>query len=276
MPNAFFPDDLPEILYWGRDSKSLTAFHEHPYFQLEAVISGYLYGSDIHGDFSIGPGQYRLFAPGIPHRFFENSGDLDFFSVKFRFPAFHVANHRHGSVTETLLKNILRFLPKGNSADPAQLRLLAGQLYLLLFELHRDSAADDRQAPELLRDILTAVTEKGHRLNVNLLAEELGLSLSQLKYRFRKVNNTDAPNLKCYIDSLLIDAAKLHLEYSDLQIGTIAKLLRFIDYYTFSRFFKHRTGMTPGTYRRNAMKHLDAEQVPPEHPDREREVVPEM
>ena len=24
--------------------------------------------------------------------------------------------------------------------------------------------------------------------------------------------------------------------------------------YTFSRFFKHRTGMTPGKYRRNAVK----------------------
>lgn len=254
MSNAFFPDDLPEILYWGRGSKNLIASHVHPYFQLEAVISGYLYGEDVHGEFSIGPGQCRLFAPGVPHRFTRNSGDLDFVSIRFRFPAFSVANRPNDGIIGTLLKNMLRFLPRGNNADAVQLHLLAGQLYLLLFELHRGGAAGDERDSELPRRIRTEVMENGHRLNVNLLAEKLGLTLSQLKYRFQKTNRTDSPNLKHYIDSLLIAAAKRHLEYSDLRIGAIAKLLQFTDYYTFSRFFKHRTGMTPGKYRRDAVK----------------------
>jgi len=91
MPDTFFPDGLPEILYWARDSKSIVVSHSHPYFQLEIVASGRLYGRDGDGDFVIGPGQCRVFPPGTVHRFTENSDDLDFFSIKFRFFAVNLS-----------------------------------------------------------------------------------------------------------------------------------------------------------------------------------------
>lgn len=252
MMGPIFPAAWPEILYWGRGGQNLTPEHIHPFFQLEIGISGVLRGADSRGPFTIGPGECRLFAPEEPHGFHGNGGMLDYASLKFRFPKF-TFTPRNDRVTAALLERIVALLPAGPippGQDAERLHLLAGELYLLLLELHRDAPPAADAPPALLRRINAAVLQQGYRLNVSLLADELGLSLSQLKYRFQLENNTASPHLKDYIDSLLTFAARRHLEYSALRPGEIAELLRFPDVYTFSRFFKRRTGMTPSEFRR--------------------------
>ena len=252
MTETLFPSAWPEILYWGRGGQNLTPEHIHPFFQLEIGIAGVLRGTDRGGVFTIGPGECRLFAPEEPHSFHGNGGALDYASLKFRFPKFSFTL-RNDRVTTELLRRIVALLPAGPlppSQDAERLHLLAGELYLLLLELHRDTPPAADAPPALLRRINEAVLQQGYRLNVNLLADKLGLSLSQLKYRFRLENNTASPHLKDYLDSLLTFAARRHLEYSDLRPGAIASLLKFPDVYTFSRFFKRRTGMTPSEFRR--------------------------
>ena len=252
MTETLFPSAWPEILYWGRGGQNLTPEHIHPFFQLEIGIAGVLRGTDRHGVFTIGPGECRLFAPEEPHSFHGNGGALDYASLKFRFPKFPFTL-RNDRITAELLRRIVALLPAGPlppGQDAERLHLLAGELYLLLLELHRDTPPAADTPPALLRRINAEVLQQGYRLNVNLLADKLGLSLSQLKYRFHLENNTASPHLKDYIDSLLTFAARRHLEYSALRPGEIASLLKFPDVYTFSRFFKRRTGMTPSEFRR--------------------------
>lgn len=252
MTETLFPTAWPEILYWGRGVQNRTPVHVHPFFQLEIGIAGHIHGTDGDKPFAIGPEECRLFAPEEPHGFHGGSEKLDFASLKFRFPDFSYTT-RNNNVTARLLDNIVKLLPD-NAAAPAtnspQLHLLAGQLYLLLLELHRETPPAGNETPPLLRRISATVMQRGYSINVNLLADELHLTLSQLKYRFQLENNTDSPHLKDYIDSLLTFAARRHLAYSQLRPGAIAELLHFPDVYTFSRFFKRRTGLTPTAFRR--------------------------
>ncbi len=246
-----FPEAWPEILYWGRGGSNHAPPHVHSFFQLEIGIRGVFRGISDDDAFEIGPGDCWLIAPEELHGFRESGGEFEFVSIKFNFPNF-TFHRRNTAVTAQLAANIVSLLSGAAPTpfpDASYLRLLSGQIYLLLQELHRDAKARASEAPPLLRAIAEAVLRRGYKLNVNLLADELKLTLSQLKYQFRKANNTASPNLKHYLDSLLIFAAGNHLRYSDLKPGAIAQLLNFPDVYTFSRFFKHRTGLTPRAFR---------------------------
>lgn len=247
-----FPGELPEILHWGRGRANTAPLHVHSFFQLELGIRGRFLGLGAKRCVTIGPGDCHLIAPEEPHGFRELGESFEFISIKFNFPAFRVEPKCDG-VTRQLAANLIALLPEQTPpqfTDPARMRLLSGQLYLLLLELSGDAPPPPADPPELLRRISAEVLHDGYRLNVNLLADRLGLTLSQLKYQFRKVNNSASPNLKSHLDSIIIFAAGNHLRYSGLPPGEIARLLNFPDVHTFSRFFKHRTGETPGAFRR--------------------------
>lgn len=255
-----FPEVWPEILYWGRGSSNQASPHVHSFFQLEIGIRGAFRGIGAGEVFEIGPGDCWLIAPEELHGFREVERPFEFVSIKFNFPRFSF-RHENNAVTARLAANLVELLPETAPppfSDDARLRLLNGQLYLLLEELHRNAGPPKKATPPLLRTIAEAVLRRGYRLNVNLLADELNLTLSQLKYQFQKVNHTASPNLKHYLDSLLIFAAGNHLRYSDLKPGAIAQMLNFPDVYTFSRFFKHRTGRTPRDFRRQHAARADA------------------
>ncbi len=249
-----FPSELPEILHWGRGRANTVPVHVHSFFQLELGIRGRFLGLGAKRCVTIGPGDCHLIAPEEPHGFRELGESFEFISIKFNFPAFRVTPKCDG-VTRQLAANLIALLPEQTPPqfiDAARMRLLSGQLYLLLLELSDDAPTTPPEPPELLRRISAAVLHDGYRLNVNLLADQLGLTLSQLKYQFRKANNSASPNLKSHLDSIIVFAAGNHLRYSGLSSGEIARLLNFPDVHTFSRFFKHRTGLTPGAYRRQS------------------------
>ena len=83
--------------------------------------------------------------------------------------------------------------------------------------------------------------------NVGFYASRLGLTPKYLSKIIRQVSGRTAPD---WIDSYVILEAKNMLKYSDLEVKEIAFRLNFSDTSVFHKFFKSRTGMTPGEYRR--------------------------
>ena len=84
-------------------------------------------------------------------------------------------------------------------------------------------------------------------------AEELNLTVSQLKYRFAgecaKAGLPDR-SAKHYIDRLLTELIESYLEYSMFSIGEIARATRFPDIYSMSHFYKRLRGRSPANWDR--------------------------
>ncbi len=252
MDGVLFPEKLPEILYWGRGSSNRTAPHVHSFFQLEIGIAGHFhgYGSGPGETVDIRSGDCWLIAPETPHGFGECGEPFEFLSLKFEFPRFD-CTPRNDAVTQALATRLVELLSSETPlkvTDAARQRILQYALYDLLREL-ASATPPPREQPPLLRKISEAVLQQGYRINVKMLAATLNCTPGALQYQFHKINNSEFSNPKAYIDAVLVLAAGNHLRYSDLKTGEIARLLNFPDVYTFSRFFKHRTGFTPREWR---------------------------
>ena len=110
--------------------------------------------------------------------------------------------------------------------------------------------------PELLKKMREHIFRHGAAATVNSTAETLGMTLTQLRNFFRKVMQSlpdDAVHYSRpagFIAAELTGIAARHLRESDLEITRIAELLKFNNIYTFSRFFKHNTGLSPQSYRK--------------------------
>lgn len=81
---------------------------------------------------------------------------------------------------------------------------------------------------------------------VAFYADELCLTPKYLSHLIREASGKSAPE---WIDSFVILEAKNLLRYTDLDVKAIAFELCFSSPSLFYRFFKSRTGMTPGEYR---------------------------
>jgi AraC-like DNA-binding protein len=83
-------------------------------------------------------------------------------------------------------------------------------------------------------------------ININELAQFIGLSYSQLSKGFKEDIGL---NIKSFINLKLIQSAKDKLLLSDMNIKEISQCLRFNDEFYFSRFFKKHVGISPKEYR---------------------------
>jgi len=93
-------------------------------------------------------------------------------------------------------------------------------------------------------------SQNGRRVTINELAEKFSYSRSHLSKIFKQEYGM---SLKSYIDTLRLEKAKEMLAYSERTISEIAHELDFKDIYTFSRFFKRNTGLSPKHYRKTEM-----------------------
>lgn len=82
---------------------------------------------------------------------------------------------------------------------------------------------------------------------VSFYANELSIST---RYLTKVAQRTDKITPKMFIDNCVIQEIKLQLQSSGNSIQQIARELNFPDQSYLTRFFKSRTGMTPGEYRK--------------------------
>ena len=98
--------------------------------------------------------------------------------------------------------------------------------------------------PYICSAIKELVSRYGYQVNIPFAAEKLSLTRSQLHYRFAKSSN-GSTDIKAFIEDALLKLPEKHLRYSPMNISEIASELNFSSIYSFSRFYKRKTGISP-------------------------------
>ena len=128
-----------------------------------------------------------------------------------------------------------------------------------LEQLHAKLLSELKQYPEpendsaTINQILQYIENNYHDVNISLLtiSEKFGFSYSNFSHFFRKQTGSTFSN---YLERLRIDKAKLLLRESDDVLNNIASQVGFNNIGTFTRAFKKRELIPPGTYRENFRK----------------------
>lgn len=252
--------EKPVLKFWSHDLNRplVDKVHTHPYWQMEYIVRG---GGTRVFDRNDAPvelknGMFVLIPPLVPHRFARIGEGTETCSFKFTF----AGGNPQGDIL--LYSGELPFFRwTGGEVE----RLIAAPLpvlernrlleYLLMNILDCTSAASPESENEtpLLSRLRDLVHSRGRELNVCVAAEELNLTVSQLKYRFAgecaKAGLPDR-SVKRYIDRLLTELIESYLEYSMLSIGEIARATRFPDIYSMSHFYKRLRGRSPANWDR--------------------------
>lgn len=237
-----------ELLYFGHGRTSGTTMHSHPYFQLEYCIGGMLPAAAEGRSLMLRPGDYWLIPPGTRHKFGRNDGTLDYISIKFASPLVSPLRPGHDPVCRYFLEKIRAvvdsetgFTPYGSEGKGIIENHLSGFLRRL------EHTTENAPASKFETELHAAVCDLGARSNVNDLAERVGMTRAEFKYRFRQ--ETGSGRIKDYVDAILLKIIEQHLRYSDTPLTRLAEQLHFSSIYAFSRYYKQRRGLPPSEFR---------------------------
>lgn len=175
---------------------------------------------------------------------------------------------RNNHVTQTLYMNlhntIVRHLKQaGENFSPVYIPQDIPKdhtsMLTCLEQLHAKLLSELKQYPEpendsaTINQILQYIENNYHDVNISLLtiSEKFGFSYSNFSHFFRKQTGSTFSN---YLERLRIDKAKLLLRESDDVLNNIASQVGFNNIGTFTRAFKKRELIPPGTYRENFRK----------------------
>lgn len=195
--------------------------------------------------------------------FFDGQGALEKYYIHFDltfgahqlsdyFKIPHVIPLRDSARAEQLFVDLRRFC--ADSGEPVAQLAANGLLFSLVAEMLWQSGAEFTRTPENLeseiRDTLKYINANiGDDLSVARLAEKVGYSAPYFTKKFKKalgVTPTD------YIANLRISYAKSWLMSGEMSVGAVAEALGFCDSSYFSNFFKAKTGLYPGYYRKKS------------------------
>ena len=255
------------LLHWSMASGKVPAIveHVHSYYQIEFCIGGEIKFFSGGSKFKLKSNEWMLIPPGTPHAMVYEGRNLKYYSFKFEINNFFEhPEKRLFFQGVTPLNNFLAdtlatlhpadkdlFLPI-NENRPVLEALLLSMVQQTLSPV--DSKSDSQ--PELLSDLANLTADSGAMLNVQSAAELMNMSVSQLKYRYKKVAPEYAPTIKDFIDRELMRQIDRFLFYSNLSLGEIASQTAFGNIYTFSRFVKRLTGESPGLRRQRKVNKI--------------------
>lgn len=145
----------------------------------------------------------------------------------------------------------LRRLCADGGAPVAQLAA-NGLLLSLVAEMLGQSDAPFIRTPEKMEKEMRDTVEHinahlGESLSVAALAARVGYSAPYFTKKFKKAFGTTPTE---YIANLKIDYAKSKLMSGEMSVSAVASSLGFCDASYFSNFFKSKTGLYPGYYRK--------------------------
>jgi AraC-like DNA-binding protein len=133
---------------------------------------------------------------------------------------------------------------------PALQQIMAGftaQIMGLLYAGHQAGVSGGDQALSIVQKAIARMrSEMGSGLNAQSLARELNISYSSFRHTFHQ-HTGSSPHQ--YLLELRLARARNLLEQTALTIKEIAQQAGFEDEHYFCRFFKLKTGMTPGQWR---------------------------
>ena len=250
-----------ELLYWGRSWGKLSKhgkrkFEYHPYCQLEICCAGHLLMTTGDGKFVLRSGDMLLLPPGTGHYVTYPDETNKFYSLKFE--ASTAPAHATLLLNNTLTQWCINSL---NFCHPADARyampitnsnreIVEGVLAACMKRFCADEEKHRINEPDIFKKIRDAVLSSGEALNVESCAERLNMSAVQLNYQFSKALKEYKLPVEKYSVKKLIDQAILHqidryLDFTDFSLSMIASQLKFNNVYTFSRYYKRLTGISP-------------------------------
>ena len=251
-----------ELLYWGHGpcfKNEKIRQHRHDFNQLEVILYGSRRCKSPEDDILLRDGEAVFIPFNVEHHFYKVSDDLEYLSFKFRSDEEYVMPSRIFKVPNDPFVNWIikdfRELTRNKryNSSPAYIELIHALFADLLKHLQHGNLLNP-EVP-LLREIRTAILRYGARVNVNIMAQELGMHVHTFRRQFKRMLQELPPgtihcsSLQMLIKSELLAIACKHLCESNVKIGEISDMLRFNNVYTFSRFFKNSTGLTPTEFR---------------------------
>jgi AraC-like DNA-binding protein len=137
---------------------------------------------------------------------------------------------------------------------PALQQVMAGftaQLLGLLYSGQQAGLAGSDQALLIVQRAMTRMqNELESGLNAHALARELNVSYSSFRHTFQQ-HTGSSPHQ--YLLELRLVRARYLLTQTTQSVKEIAKLAGFDDGHYFCRFFKMKTGLTPGQWRSRSL-----------------------
>lgn len=254
-----------KLLYWGKDEKSCerVSKHHHDFCQLEFCRQGQRVCRAGQKEEIINAAEAVFIPVGLKHGFYTSEHKAcSYFSFKFRLPDNTGILLKFQKIPEDFFtRYVLRQMeailcPSEGGAGHRQFptRELLAMLLAGLLEHMLNTAPPDEEHG-ILQFMRSKVIQYGATLNVKMVADGLNLTVPQLRYRFRQAMKSLPPGAVRYdnpgdfLKAEVMNMAQNHLRTTKLSVGEIAKLLKFNNVYTFSRFFKHLCGVSPRPYR---------------------------
>ena len=263
-----------ELLYWGRSWGSLTRdtgkrhFEYHPYCQLEICEAGHLIMTTDRGKFVLQAGDILLLPPGTGHYVTYPDGNNKFYSLKFEATtAPDTPTMFFNSTFTRWCINSFNFCHPENAryAMPitnSNREIVEGVLELCMKRFCRHHTRKPGGEPEIFKKIRDTVLLAASAINVESCAELMNMNAAQLNYQFAKALKEYGLSCEEYSVKKIIDQAILYqidryLEFTDFSLSMISEQLKFNNVYTFSRYYKRLTGISP--VKRRQQRHIREE-----------------
>lgn len=241
----------PELLYFGYGDAASHGMHSHDFYQIEYCISGNIPGVTEQEKVPLAPGEFWMIPPGLKHRFLKSEEKYQYITLKFQYQGDVRGFKGRDEICEVLLRSILSVIKHGQGIDPnseAAKFIIETMLNGIMSRLsiHHQSHQGE---PYIFSTLKEMVSRYGYKVSIPFAAEKLALTRSQLHYKFSKSSNGSS-DIKSFLEDALLALAQKHLRYSTMNISEIASELNFPSIYSFSRFYKRKTGVSPLEMRR--------------------------
>lgn len=227
---------------------------------MEIILNGFSRCKNTEDDIFLEAGDAVIVPFNIEHSFLNRSDDIEYLSFKFKIDEEYCLPKRiyklsHDPFVDWIIKDFRELARnKRYKSSPLYMELMHALLEALLDHLNRSKAL----VPEntLLLSIREKILKFGAKCNVNTLAEHLNVSVYKLRRDFKKAmrelpsGSIRCSSLQMLIKNELLTIACKYLLESEANIGDLADMLHFNNVYTFSRFIKNHTGLSPNNYRK--------------------------
>lgn len=245
--------DLEAIFPHANTRRYKLKIHSHASWQIEVLTSGkILFFSETSSE-EISKGDIVIIPPGVGHSF-QYPTMSAWYTLRFTLDR-NPENLRSSRIIRGIpfmnhqTEAIIDLLPPSGLPDSRCKRLIERILVTMMSFLDTENEAFPQKGePQIVNRIKTMVfAAKGHSLTIREIAGELNYSEGHLSRVFKKMTGE---TINGFIHRIQIERAKEMLIFADMKISQIAGEMGFPDIFTFSRFFKRNTGVSPSDYRR--------------------------
>lgn len=233
------------------------SFHKHSFFEAHFIFRGMMVYDTKSSEHELTSGKVIIIPPETEHKISEFSDDIFRVSIAFSMPASE-ANIYDDFFDERVFDDFDRILAEADHRDGLSDIIIRDRFLSMLSEYIRHihiSSESERSAEG--EDIRVSLIKRYINDNKNVFLDSDDVARYchfNAKYINRIFKRETGQTLLEYIHDVKSSEAERLLSETDLTIEQIGEQLGFSNVQYFNTFFKRRTSMTPGYYRKLAQK----------------------